>query len=304
MTAPRVTVGLPVHNGENYLAAAIDSLLAQTMDDVRIVISDNASTDGTEQLCRRTAQQDDRIEYHRQPTNLGAAANYNFTLARAVGPYFLWHAHDDLRAPTALARLVAALDAHPDAVTAYSPALRIDDAGRPGGLLPHPPGLAANDAATRLHAAITSPHPDVVVFGLHRREALLRTGWHHAFVGGDRLLAAELAVLGRFVEVDEPLFSNRDHPTRYVRRHATGAATAARREWWDTAGSSRLDFPRWRALRGYFSAVLRLGPGGRDRVRNLGAVVRALTASRGYVLKQLGHELVTRAVSAVPRPRS
>ena len=74
---PRVSIGMPVYNGENYLAQALDSLLAQTFTDFEIVICGNASTDGTEALCREYAERDARIVYRRNESNVGAAANFN-----------------------------------------------------------------------------------------------------------------------------------------------------------------------------------------------------------------------------------
>ena len=93
---PRVTIGLPVYNGENYLAEAIDSILGQTFTDFELIISDNASTDRTEEICRRYAAEDDRIRYFRHDRNRGASPNYNFTVEKARGEYFKWAAHDDV----------------------------------------------------------------------------------------------------------------------------------------------------------------------------------------------------------------
>ena len=67
----RVSIGLPVYNGEAFLTESIESLLAQTFDDFELIISDNASTDGTEEICRSFAAADARIQYHREPTNQG-----------------------------------------------------------------------------------------------------------------------------------------------------------------------------------------------------------------------------------------
>lgn len=91
--APACSIGLPVYNGENYLEQAIQSVLAQTFQDFELIISDNASTDGTEAICRRFAEQDPRILYVRQPRNIGAAKNYNYTFHLARGEYFNWLAH-------------------------------------------------------------------------------------------------------------------------------------------------------------------------------------------------------------------
>ena len=96
---PRVSVGIPVFNGERFLAETIESILAQTFKDFEIVISDNASTDRTEEICRSYAARDPRIRYNRNDTNRGAAWNHNRVFELARGEYFKWQSHDDFCAP-------------------------------------------------------------------------------------------------------------------------------------------------------------------------------------------------------------
>lgn len=93
---PKVSIGMPVFNGEKYICEAIDSLLAQTFRDFELIISDNASTDATQAICEEYACRDLRIRYVRQPENRGAPANFQFVLDEAVGEYFMWAAADDL----------------------------------------------------------------------------------------------------------------------------------------------------------------------------------------------------------------
>jgi glycosyltransferase involved in cell wall biosynthesis len=92
---PEVSIGMPVYNGENFIREALDSLLAQTFTDFELIISDNASTDGTEAICREYASHDSRIRYVRQNENRGACANFQFVLDEAIGKYFMWAACDD-----------------------------------------------------------------------------------------------------------------------------------------------------------------------------------------------------------------
>ena len=116
MTTPAVSIGLPVYNGEAFLARALDSLLAQTFADFEIVVSDNASTDATAEICAAYAERDPRIRYHRHARNGGAAANYNFTVEMARGAYFKWMAHDDLVAPGFLQTCMDAFARAPESV--------------------------------------------------------------------------------------------------------------------------------------------------------------------------------------------
>ena len=113
-------MGLLVYNGEQYLAETIDSLLAQTFEDFELVISDNASTDATAEICRSYAERDSRIRYIRQAENIGAMGNFNFLFSQARGRYFKWAAADDLVAPTFLTRCIEFLDTQPDYVLCHT----------------------------------------------------------------------------------------------------------------------------------------------------------------------------------------
>ena len=97
---PRVSIGLPIYNGENFLGDAVESLLAQTFTDFELVLVDNASTDGTAAMCERFVARDKRVRYHRNPQNIGGAPNFNLAFQLADrAPYFKWAAHDDRHLP-------------------------------------------------------------------------------------------------------------------------------------------------------------------------------------------------------------
>ena len=117
---PRLSIGLPVYNGENFLAESLEALLGQSFEDFELIISDNASTDETAAICRRYGQQDSRIRYVRQPRNVGCASNHNFLVGQARGELFKWASHDDLYARDLLERCVDALDEYPYVVLAHS----------------------------------------------------------------------------------------------------------------------------------------------------------------------------------------
>src|SRR5687767_8665908 len=92
---PTVSIAIPVYNGENYLRLSIESILAQDYSDFELIITDNASTDGTEAICRDYANRDPRVRYARNERNIGASGNYNKGFELARGKYFRWQAHDD-----------------------------------------------------------------------------------------------------------------------------------------------------------------------------------------------------------------
>jgi glycosyltransferase involved in cell wall biosynthesis len=119
--APQVSIGMPVYNGEDTIGEALDSLLAQTFTDFELIISDNASTDGTEAICRGYAAKDSRIRYVRQVANFGGAANFQFVLDEAVGDYFMWAAADDWWSPNFIEVNAHALDSNTHFVASTSP---------------------------------------------------------------------------------------------------------------------------------------------------------------------------------------
>jgi len=215
---PRVSIGLPVYNGERYLSATIDSILSQDFGDFELIISDNASTDRTGEICRDYARRDARICYFRNERNLGAGPNYDNCFHKARGTYFKWAAHDDCLAPDYLSKAVAALEAAPDAVLCT---VGVTEIGPNGEVLRTYrnsfPGVSSPDPAERFGAVIHARHQCEDFFGLYRRAALVGSGLHDNYSGSDRVLLAEMALRGPWVSVPDPLFLHREHEGRYTR---------------------------------------------------------------------------------------
>src|SRR6266516_2784484 len=135
---PRLSIGLPVYNGENYLAESLDALLGQSYEDFELIISDDASTDGTADICHRYGKQGSRIRYIRQPRNIGRVPNHNFVVGQARGELFKWASSDDLYARDLLKRCVDALDEYPQVVLAHSWSAVIDGSGTVTRLAEYP----------------------------------------------------------------------------------------------------------------------------------------------------------------------
>lgn len=258
----RVTIGLPVYNGQNYLAETMESLLAQTYTDFELVISDNASTDRTETICREYAVRDERIRYYRQEENVGASANYNRVFELARGVYFKWAAHDDLLAPTYLERCVAVLDADPDVVLAYTQAKAIDDQGQVVKVYPGKHHFSAAAPRERFYEFVLDPHPVVAVFGLMRRDVLGRTRLIGKYAGSDRPLLSELSLLGKFYEVPEHLFFYRFHEEQ---SWGGNKSPQAQQAWYDPRRADKITFPQWRLLREHVRSIERSPVGLADR---------------------------------------
>ena len=256
-SSPLVSVALPVYNGEPYLAETLDDLLGQSFADLELIICDNASTDGTEALCRSAADRDPRIRYVRNERNLGALPNANLALGLARAPYVALAGHDDRHHPDFLARLVEALEADPEAVLAYPRSILIDSTGEP--LVPRdnldPTSQGALDArrrtleydlprdpVARYRAVLRATDINAPTHGLFRREAL-GAALPYRLDGSDRYIVARTALEGRFAFIDDTLFA--------FRIHAQSTAALSRRAWaYRETGSADVD-PRATAARAY-----------------------------------------------------
>ncbi|MFF3641363.1 glycosyltransferase family 2 protein [Streptomyces sp. NPDC002564] len=217
MTAqPRLSIGLPVYNGEEYLAESLDALLGQTYEDFELVISDNASTDGTQDICRRYAAKDSRIRYIRLLRNIGAAPNHNYVFTECRGELFKWASHDDLYARDLLRRCVEALDERPEVILAHSDQAVIDENGKVK--VPYAYGLATHlpSAPERFRSLLFEPGGDDF-YGVLRADVLRRVKPHDSYHHADRTFVAEITLHGPFHQVPEVLYFRRDHPTRAER---------------------------------------------------------------------------------------
>ena len=251
----KVAIGLPVYNGEAYLTAAVESILAQTFTDFDLYISDNASTDRTEEICRQFAARDSRVVYVRQPRNIGAIPNFNAVAQMSRSPYFKWAAHDDTIAPAYLERCVAVLDADPTIVVAAPGTSLIDEAGatlrysaeqngfidNAGNCWPNMPekngDLVSPDPVRRFEAVIHHTNLCVEIFGLIRRSALDPCLPQGSYLGSDKVIIAQLALSGPFWLGSEILFHRRCHSGQFSAQIMRVTAGSSRSQWF--RGSSK-----------------------------------------------------------------
>jgi glycosyltransferase involved in cell wall biosynthesis len=283
-TTPRVSIGLPVRNGQRFLSAALESLLAQTFSDFEVIVCDNASTDNTEQVARAFAARDPRVRYHRHAANLGPAGNFNSTFQMSRGEYFRWHAHDDLCAPDYLRQCVDALDRDPTAVLAYPKTLIIDEKGQPLEDYDFKLATDSPDAPRRFAQLVLvnhRRHRAVEIFGLMRSSALRLTPLQGSYARADSVLLVRLALLGRFVEVPQRLFLSRCHAAQSMQtlpEHARNGRSRLARylgtgplpppEWWDRSRQGKVNFPEWNLLKQYWESVGMSPLNGRQRWRS------------------------------------
>src|SRR5262245_7648079 len=213
----RVSIGIPVLNGERYLADCLDSLLAQTFADFEVFVSDNCSTDATREICLEYAGRDARVVYSRTEHNIGAFGNHTRVAEQAQAQYFRWMAYDDLCAPSHLERCVAALDGSPAAALAYTRTVFFEE--RDGAIVEihsrryedDDVDLPMTSPVQRLRRLVQNLNFCNAFYGLIRTDTLRTTSLVKPIYGADRILLAELASKGPFVEVDEPLYLRRIH---------------------------------------------------------------------------------------------
>lgn len=259
---PRISLGLPVYNGANYLRETLDSLRAQTFSSWTLLVSDNASTDATMDIVREFAAADDRIRYQVHEENIGAHRNYNSIVPHATCEYFKWMAHDDLLAPTFLERCVAILDARPDVVLAFTAAERIDERGNKIDDLRSKSNYDSDSPYVRLRAYIGDRMKAPPIFGVMRRSTLLETALLRSYGASDFTFLEEMAMRGRFGYVDEPLFLYRIH----TQRHSAGSVTE-QAQWYDPNRSAPM-MSRWMELGGLLDSIRRVPMPWWDRLRS------------------------------------
>jgi glycosyltransferase involved in cell wall biosynthesis len=243
MKAPPLTIGLPVYNGERYLAEAIESILDQTFTDFTLIAADNASTDSTLEILEDFAGRDSRVVILRSEANRGAAWNYNRVVAECKGPFFKWAAADDLLDSTCVERSIERLETSPQTVVlAYPGTKLVDGEGNLIALfddnLAAAPGAAAH---TRFRRVIRNIVFGNAMFSVLRVDALRRTRLHGNFPSADQALLGELSLVGEFRTVEGYLFVRRLHEGASTQANATPESLAH----WFEPGRTAI---RWEAM--------------------------------------------------------
>jgi len=185
--------------------------------------------------------------------NLGAGPNFNLTFKYATGRYFKWVSHDDTMMPDYLEKMVAMLEANPEAALCHSLVRLIDAAGQTLDI--HDSGLKGADselASVRFKTMMMTPHQCLELDGVARTDVLAKTALVPSFAGGDRALLCEIALLGPILQVREPLFMTREHPGRF-RRAAN--SPEERLAFYDTSRTGQKSVPTLELYGAYWSMV-------------------------------------------------
>lgn len=258
--APLVSIGFAIFNGSKYVEEAITSILGQTFKDFELIVSDNQSTDGTFEICKRYAEQDPRIRLHQNPTNIGGANNENLTFKMARGKYFRWAAHDDKLAPELLERCVEVLNRDPSVVLCHTQVIEIDAEGKVVRTVSRNHGKAERPHQ-RFAAMASAADGCEESYGLVRAEILRKTNMQQNYTGSDRTLLSELALYGKFFEVQEPLFYKRFHPGNLY------SDWRARMAWFSPSLEGKISFPFWMQFSDYVRTIGRTPIGAYEKLR-------------------------------------
>jgi glycosyltransferase involved in cell wall biosynthesis len=254
MSVPKISIGLPVYNGEKYLRFTLNSILQQSYTDFELIICDNASTDATQEICREFAAKDLRIRYYRNEKNIGAAGNYNRAFELGRGEFFKWASHDDEFHPSLLESCLKVFEQSPSStVLVFSKAAIIDETGSVTDLSRDTINSSTNRPFVRLGSLIFNAHYAHPLWGLIRSDVLRRTRLIGNFEA-DHILLAELALLGSCIEIPEVLYWERRHIGSAINANRTSQQLLA---WYNPNAKHSRTFMshglQWKAE--YFKAI-------------------------------------------------
>ncbi len=286
MESPLITIGLPVYNSERYLRQSLDSLLAQTYSDFVLIISDNASTDGTAKICREYAAADQRIKYSRNETNIGNPRNFNRVFELTTTRYLKWSTADDFWEKSFLERALDVMERDPAIALCYPQAVIVDaDGGNPTNYddVLH---LVQENPADRFLSLITSIKLAHQHLGLIRMSYLRQTHLLGTYVASDINLLAELTLYGKFFELPYRLFFRRFHKDSGSWKRGDPDHEAKR---YHAAGAKRGGFKNWPSDLSFFSAVNRSPLPLTSKVPIYGHLLRRMIWHRRSLMSELLH---------------
>lgn len=277
VTNPMITVGVPVYNGERYLEQTLQALRNQDCESYEVIICDNASTDGTEEICRRYCAADDRFSYLRNDRNRGVPFNWNRALSISRAPLFTWNSADDIAEPGHLSGAVAALAANADAILAFPRVLMIGSDGQDLGPMDDQNlRFDVVDPSERLSEFLRRRAYQVIGFGGVIRTSVLRDiGGLPAFYGGDIVLGSALSLTGPFVQIPQRLYRARRHDEQTNKLQ--GADVMQQIHAYTPDRKVRVAFPQWALNRHLFVAVGRAPISGGQKCRSALVMLRYWT---------------------------
>ena len=218
---PRICLGMPMYNQTRFLPEAVESILAQSYRDFRLIAVDDSTASEPGNIIQHYASRDNRISYFKNTSRKGMVANWRSCLDQAGNPdYFAWVSDHDVWHADWLALLLRAIEANSEAVLTYPRCVSIDPEGRR-----NPKKRSFKFSTTGLNEAqkIRAVCRDArgfgnMVYGLFRTDALRRAGIFRRVLFPDVVLLHELCLQGHFIQVDAELWYRRENAAFSIAR--------------------------------------------------------------------------------------
>lgn len=288
---PLVSIGLPVYNGENFVAEAIQCVLDQTFFHWELIICDNSSTDRTVAICREFADRDSRISVHQNARNMGVSFNYNEVFRLSRGQYFKWMAHDDLFAPQFIESCIKELEKDERLVLVFPKMCYVAADGR---LLRRQAselsvlGPTAESRAKQVMSLATQGMDFIwLTYGLIRRDVLKQSGAMGLFAGDDQVLLFKIALCGGIKQLKEEMFFRREHAEASTCKRGSTVRERAKFAYADD--NRRLVLPWCRMLKEHLTCLLHSPIPFRSRLRCTSAVLKRFLAAWKFFVEEAIH---------------
>jgi glycosyltransferase involved in cell wall biosynthesis len=291
-SSPKVTIGLPVYNSERYLIESLNSLINQTYQDFVLIISDNASTDGTADICQHYVKADSRVRYFRNDVNIGNPRNFNRVFELTMTPYLKWSSADDYWAPTFLEKALEVMERDASVVLCYPQATLVDANGENPQPFDDVLNLVQNDPADRFITLLDKIMLAHQHLGVIRMSDLRRTHLLGTHVSSDINLLAELTLYGKFIELPERLFFRRFHKdSGSWKRGDVSHNQEAHDAKTYYASNERVRLAKWRAHIHFLGAVKSSPLPLKSKFRLYRYLLRRIRWDRNALYKELIKEL-------------
>jgi glycosyltransferase involved in cell wall biosynthesis len=207
--SPSVCIGLPVYNGGEMLSGAIESILSQDFENFELIISDNCSTDNTMETCLKYQKKDKRIKYYRLEENLGGK-NFPIVFARSNSPYFMWAAHDDLHERSFISKCLERIEQDPSIALVYPKTRVLDADSNFIHIAEDYINTDQDNPIERFRHLIWEIGACHMFYGLYRTRMIKKVHlWRNTLIGVDNVALAEIALLGKIVQINDVLFTRR-----------------------------------------------------------------------------------------------
>jgi glycosyltransferase involved in cell wall biosynthesis len=299
---PRLSIGLPVYNGEKFLKESLNSLLNQTFSDFELIISDNSSTDNTEEICRNYAAQDQRIRYYRNASNIGCACNFNRVFELSTSEYFKWAAYDDLHAPDFISKCMQVLEKNPHYILCHSHTSFINEQGN--FLQHYDIKLNTNSEKPQIRFdELLTKHLCYQMYGVIRKSALKKIPPMGGYGNADGILLLRLAMLGQFYELPEYLFFARIHPQQSLSMFFPNYLLFTNKNpqysldmlpdfyeysvWFDSGNKGKILFPHWRIFKEYLLSISQSPLNLYEQIMCYLSIAKKLSGTESLLLKDL-----------------